>query len=237
MARSLVRLADYGNPVVSLVVMDQPTEVLTSDPENRIQLVVRDPLTNSTHPNVVSMPTARLPRKFLDTILGTANIIGEYGETKLCIGEQVSSDASDAHHPLLFVIKSILARKLGVADALEAGTLAFRAQLVTLSNGQSWYLRGREQTSEKISMIGVCVRILRGPTQFPLRTASYLSVKWVPIPAFGRAVQSKDPSLVGLDAMEFCIHGLCVSSAYDFLASKYGWTPFNGLAAEAMPND
>lgn len=225
-----MKLAEVRSPVVALALFD--SEGLSARPHGEmplIQIVVRDPTTNRTHPNVVSVPTARVPKILFDALLQDVSVESRHGYTSLCSSRDLDSEDATGHNPVIFVVKSILAQKLGAGDALEAGLLAFRARVGALSFGESQYYNADEPTSELIAMVTIVVTLTKGADVFPSQTASYSHLRWVSTNQFVKAVQNKDPSLVNLHPIDLCIHGLCVSSTYDLIASKSGLKPFANL--------
>jgi hypothetical protein len=78
-------------------------------------------------------------------------------------------------------------------------------------------------------MANLIVTITAGSDLFPAKTASYSHVLWAPVASFLGAVQRKDPSFLGLDPLEFCLRGLCVSTSYDRIAHAHGAKPYSTL--------
>ena len=103
-----------GSPVIAVTIIDCVPE---SDRFGEVLLVVRNPQTNATHPGTVSVPTQRVPPAVLPLL------------TRTEVSERWSSNERlSGHKAEIFVVESVLARKLGLADALEAGTIAFEAR-------------------------------------------------------------------------------------------------------------
>lgn len=193
--------AEAPAPVAAATVIDC---VPGSDRYGKVLVVVRDPRTNATHPDTVSVPTQRIPPELLGALSSTGRI-----------GRWSSSEATTGHDPLIFVVESILSRKLGLADALEAGTVVFEARTGRVTVGEASY----GTTVEPIAMANVLVRILRGPGWVPERTASFSCIRWVDPAALIGAFETKEPLLLFPDAdpLEVCIHGLCVSTTTDLV--------------------
>ena len=78
-------------------------------------------------------------------------------------------------------------------------------------------------------MANLLVTVARGTELSPSRTASFSQTIWAPLDQFLSAVQQKDPSLLGLNPLEFCIHGLCIPTAYDMIAYEFALDAFGTL--------
>jgi hypothetical protein len=199
-------------------------------PDNlNLQLVVRDPATNRTHGDVISVPTMRVPAALIDAVLVLAGKGERHGNTTLYKSERTENVSLDGHHPVIFAVEGILAQKLGVADPLEEGLVTFNAAPVAETVGTSVY-NEPQRHYEQIRMVGIEVGLTRGQGLFPARTPSYSSVLWVPVKEFLRSVETKNPAALGLDPFKFCIYGLCIATTYDVLAHRLGLRPFCDLA-------
>lgn len=105
--------------------------------------VMRRPETNVTHPNILSAPTDRIPSKLLDTLVNRRTIrpLREpvrkgYTFFKPC---PVASVDESGHHPVIYAVDNILAKKMGVAEALESGQFTYRAWVAALLNNDASY--------------------------------------------------------------------------------------------------
>lgn len=187
---------------------------------SQIMMVVRDPRTNDTHPSVISVPTGRIP-----SILFHELALGEWagernGASRLFSWGRQSSHAPKLHEPAIYCVKSLMALKLGLGDALERGSVHFDAGVIAVTRGQSHYAKGHRPEVETIAMVTMLVDVREGSDQIPERTASYSVIRWVPVQQFLRSIEQRDPSVVNLDPLELCIHGLCISSAYQVVATS-----------------
>lgn len=222
--------AQYGktsqlpSPVLSVSIFDRfiSDEHLNSE-DAKIQVVVRDPKTNETHPDVISMPTHRIPAALFRAILESAERDEEVGSTTFYKDGEAENGTGSTHHPIVYAVETILSRKLGVASELESGALRFRAALRAVTIGKSVYPDSESNSrTEHIAMANIRVIITRGAELFPAESASYSHILWVPVNRFLETVRKKNPLVLDLDPVEYCIHGLCISTAYDMLARRLG---------------
>jgi hypothetical protein len=219
--------ADGVNPVLALSILDGDP----NDPSTRIMIVVRDPATNHKHSNVVSVPTARIPPDIVTAFTRRARRVGCFGRTDL-YESATSNSSSGGHDPLIYAASEILARKLGAADLLERQEITFVSRLVAGCLGD---MRYEDTSPERIQMLNVELVVTRAADQFVPSTASYSHIMWVTVDRFLEAVKRKHPDVLGLSGLEFCIHGLCISTSYDYLAVQRSLLPFANLA-DSLPD-
>lgn len=191
-------------PVVALTIVDC---VKSSSNYGKVLVAVRDPLSNATHPNTVSVPTQRITSHLMDPI--REQLVSRDSRT------WISSELSQGHDPIVFVVESILSRKLDLAGSLETGSLIYEAMPGQVTLGEAHY----EMGTERIEMMNVIVRIVAGSADLPDHTASFSSLQWVDPKMLADAFRSKEPLMLfpGADPLEICIHGLCVSTASDLI--------------------
>jgi hypothetical protein len=218
-----VNLGATGSLAVALIVHDGDSLMISQS--TRILMVVRDPRTNATHPNVVSVPTGRIPMELLTTLWPASRASARFGWTELT--EPVPrSSARGSGDPVVHVVGAILARKLGLGEALESESVRFEAAVVAATVGRSHYGPDHVPREEDLTMIALVVVLESGQDGLPRRTASYSETLWVPAGELLAAVDSRDPSRLGLDPVDLCIHGLCVATAYDVVAASLGYSPY-----------
>jgi hypothetical protein len=195
-------LTDF-KPAIALTLVRQPS------PGNyEILCGVRTPEANRTHPEVLSVPTMRIPRPVAQRWLEvrSGEIADEYGETE---GE------------VLREVTNLLARKLGVADALELGRITLRHHAIDGWKGTS--VNGEHEDgsldTENITMFNACVEVVDGGDFFPERTAAYDPLVWTPVSTFCEMVRTREVGLVrsDLDAMMYCVYGLCLQTSTKIL--------------------
>ena len=118
-------------PVLSVSIIDKNTlgadGVIT--PESKILVGVLCALIHLTHPDVVSIPTQRIPEKLLDDYYGeeiktgVEEIIMPVMASeifKIQPGKNyVITDGSSSHDPIKYAVESILSKKLGASHFLE----------------------------------------------------------------------------------------------------------------------
>lgn len=212
--------------VLSLVVLDRTEEDGPVTENSQLLVTVRDPFNNRTHPGVVSVPTIRLPAVLAVELRQGQHLSSQFGSTELFECTGMNSWDADGHSPIIFAVKATLCQKLGLADALESGSLLFSASVAASSAGWSYYDDEPSPSGEFIRMTTLMVSIIRGVSMFTPQTSSYSSVIWSKVGTFLRAARARDVSTLGYDPVSMCIHGLCIVSAHDVLAARLGHEPY-----------
>lgn len=213
-------------PVLALTVLNA-VETPRFEEINRsssILVGVRDPETNSTHPNVLSVPTKRVPEDVLGRI--EVEIIKEdsVGASNTYILKELDPDPrANGHNNLFFAVKSILAEKLGLSEQLELGEVSFRTRLEAIVLGTVRH----PEFEEKTCMYNAVV-LLSGASHVPDYTSSYRSLIWCPVDKFIRAAETKDLTAISIELspFEYCMHGLCVMSSFNVLSARCGGRPY-----------
>lgn len=217
-------------PVLSLTVLDGsslPGGELRAD--SRVLVVVRDAVANLTHPNVVSVPTQRIPAQLYDAIVASARSVGKDRNVRFFDGGVISSKTDDGHNATVHATEALLARKLGLAEGLESGRVRFRAALRARVDGTAVYDNvGSDAIFEPISMLNVVVELACPQDELPLTTTSYSLLAWTSVARFLRGVDARDPHVVSpaLDSIELCVHGVCLDAARASLTQLVGSVPF-----------
>jgi hypothetical protein len=185
-------------PVIALTIINCDE---TSDHHGQVLVGVRRPSSNPTHPNVVSVPTQRVPEGLAEAI---QLMVPKGGSSFQWVGR-------DGHSPLRYAIDSLLARKLGLGEPLEAGWIDYEAAAASETIGDAEYGAG---ISERIVMLNCFVRLRGGSEYLDGSSASYSAIEWVEPTRLATALHERDPLAVvpGGDPLELCIHGLCVTS-------------------------
>ncbi len=186
---------DWYRPVLAASLLrkrDGDWEILTG---------VRTPAANRTHPDVVSVPTLRVP-----DVVARSWPDGDDGS-------------------VMREVTNLLARKLGVADALELGLISLAQR--HFGGWQGTSVIGEDDAgliTEDLTMFNACVEVLSGSDLFPPRTASYDPLMWARLPDFLRMVRTREVAHLGvdLDPIQFCAYGLCLTSAELALADFLG---------------
>jgi hypothetical protein len=158
---------------------------------------------NRTHPGVVSVPTRRVPVPIAQPWL-----------------DHLGTGVPDS---LRYEVENVLARKLGVADALELGTLDLTVHDLHAWQGTS--VIGEDDDglrTEDLTMFNACVEITAGADDFPEQTASYRPIRWASTDNFLRMVRTKEVGAleVGFDELMFCAYGLCLETAARVLTGR-----------------
>lgn len=179
-------LANY-RPVLALTVLRYGS--------NDVEILTgaRTEEANRTHPGVVSVPTQRVPE------IIAANWLS----------------GLDASTGLEREMEYLLARKLGVADALELKKIRYKIHALGAWQGTS--IIGENQrgpVTEDLTMFNACVEIVEGAELVPPETASYDPLFWTPVPKFLSMVASRDVGALGVDSLLlFCAYGLCLETS------------------------
>lgn len=229
-------------PVLSVSLLDRATLGQNGEitPRSRIMIGVRRAETNPTHPEVVSIPTMRVPEGLLDGFYGPAGDTGretiilpvltsEIEEVRLGKDHRVTPETT-SHDPIKYVVEAILSRKLLLGKALEEKELTFTAEPAVAITGSVLYettgekLPGREVEvggqayfKEQITMYNVSV-VVSDAKLFPAETPSYGDIRWAGVKEYLEMVETKNPSILsalfGKESIQYCVHGLCLASAY-----------------------
>jgi hypothetical protein len=222
------------SPVLALSVLDaatMPGGLLGHG--SQLLVVVRDRDANPTHPNVVSVPTQRLPASLYRDLIASASEAGDDPDRPVSYfeGGVVDSRVDSGHHPVIYAVESMLSRKLGLAEPLERGEVAFRAALRAVVTGVAFYDGDGEQqpTHESIDMLSVVVELLDGRRRLPIRTGSYSMMAWTEVDRFIAGVRSRDASTLSsaFDPIELCVHGVCLTAAEVTMARLVGLRPLD----------
>lgn len=212
--------------------------VFTGSAGHRQILVgVRDPKANSTHPDVASVPTRRVPE-----------LLAREWQHRIRRG---GDEPGDEYPGLRSEITALLGLKLGLADSLERGEVEFRVGSVGASQGIS--VIGEDAAdqpiTENLTMFNVEVVLERGGDRIPASTASYSSLVWADPNAFVRMVELHEVEQLGagLDAL-VCAYGLCLRTSQALLGdpdrsrdalftrSRYTGSPeLSGTSSPARP--
>jgi hypothetical protein len=209
---------DYS-PILALSIFDSSTLNIGRKvvPKSKLLVTVRDPKTNFSHPNVVSVPTQRIPDELFSGI--TKNLLLTVGsnDTFSVIDRADGQDGQDEYNFMLrYVLSGLISEKLGVEDDLNRHILDYTVTPWTFVYGKTFLLNGSEEDNgELIKMINLKVEIEKGRDLFPGKTASYSQIGWVMVEDFIRATGSHFPGDLGSgwSNLDWCIHGLCILSS------------------------
>lgn len=148
----------------------------------RFVSVMRRPKTNPTHPNILSSPTDRIPLGDLNAMLNESTVQplrapcrSGYTFFEPC---PVSSHAESGHHPVIYAVDSLLAKKMGVAEALEAGEFPYRAWVAAVLHGKADYTFQNGRVSEPMRMANIFVEVdEKTMEQIPYESAAYSEIR------------------------------------------------------------
>lgn len=213
--------------VIALTIIDNSTTVddeLT--PKSKLWICVRDEKTNDTHPNVVSVPTQRIPRCLANDLLGEHKQLspistGDFVTVdKEWVSSNIHEDYLDSDYTTIHVVTELMAMKLDLADTLTKNKLRFRAKPTLYTINRVDHPNLGENTYENLRMINIQVQITTGVDCFVEKTESYSHGRWVTIEQFMSMMDGKDTTHVGLDGFRYCVTGLCVSTTAALFNNK-----------------
>jgi len=188
------------------------------------------PLT-TRHPGVLSTPTIRLPSEIFAVLVGDLTVAAEGPGLHRIDGRDVQlGRGRRGLSSATYALESLLAAKLGLADALTGGQLRAEATPRFLALDAVEDPLGT-QLSEWTLMLTYEVRIVAGVAEIPPATAAYSRLVWVPAAKVPLALAHRDPLLLDetLDAIEVCVQGLCVRVAAELLSPGRGFTGDPGV--------
>lgn len=196
-------------------------------PSTRVLVVARRPRANPTHPNVVSVPTQRLPPQLYEAIVASATVVGQdvTGHVAYFRDDDVDSAAHNGHAAVLYATEALLARKLGLAEALESERLRYTAGLRARVDGAAVYDNlATADVYEPVAMLNVLVECSDAADAMPLCTDSYSLIAWTSVEQFIQGVRSRDAAALNpaFDPIELCVHGVCLQAAQATLSHVVG---------------
>ena len=178
----------------------------------------RNPETNATHPNVVSVPTKRLSPTMLKAAALACKVQFQDATEQVFVPKWVSyehPDDMEEDSTLGDIVATAIARKVGLEHLMLKRTREVKINMQSLTLGQSFVdydpQRGI-QTKEAIAMLNAAA-IVPSDTEAP-RPAAHSMLKWFDIDAFQDGYRTKDaPGMfpeMGAAAVEMCVHGVCM---------------------------
>lgn len=212
------------SPVISLAIIDRST---TKNglivPSTKIYTAVRNPNYHLTDPDVISLPTQRVPVEFGQDSLPwyMTTDITETGDEER--GRRVEvmwrkRNVYDLHSikPIRRHVQKLLDTKLGVTQAMKERRLSIHSATIESSILGKVYGTDEdpENGTEMLHMIGLRVdaAFREGTNPFPEETDAYYSAQFMPVEEFTDLVENKNPYLVRRfgDISKVCVRGLCV---------------------------
>ena len=207
-----------GSAVIALsIVRGQAVDSECQSRASEILLAVRNPASNPTHPNIISVPTLRVPKALMASLVDTLELIATWpdGVTFYRFPE-IRSDRDNGHHPIVFTIESLFSRKLGVADFLESGKMVYSSCLFSVTPGTTEYkTKNPYGSSETIAMGNIWVTVREGFDLFPKGNASYSQIFPASLDALEEVKATGDLSRFPhpLNPAIHSIGGLCIASS------------------------
>jgi hypothetical protein len=166
-------------------------------------------------PGVVSIPTMGLPADLLPVLAPDLDVdameigvfpVAERTAIEVGRGGYLSNTSA-------YVLENLLARKLGLADALIGARFAGIAHLHAQSFDEVADPLGTNESRWTI-MLNYSIVITEGHDQIDTRTNSYAPLIWTSPERLQSAIDAGDALLIDdtLNPFEVCIHGLCLRS-------------------------
>jgi hypothetical protein len=221
--------ANEFRDVVALTLIDSSSlDAGAITPHTKLRIGVRRAERHITHPDIVSVPTQRVPSALADSLLRGWLDTLEIGQMATFGMRWVSNQTQNGHDPIIYAVESLLCTKLGVATALEAGKVVFEAspEICTLNFARYPNILDLEDSpypaEELLRMTNIRVHITEGVDLFPEDTESYMHSRWVQVANFRKMMDGKDLRWVGLDSFKFCVDGLCVATTNEIVTVGLG---------------
>lgn len=202
-------------PVAALTILDgdtlQDDGLPTSD--SLVLVVIRDPETNITHPNVLCVPTQRIPMSVAQQLRAYPNQVPPNDARSLCYyGEKWFDSVHNRESTeVVFLVNSLLCRKLGLADALERKEFCYKTSLYLSIKDEVFH----QDHSELTVMFNFIVKIHNGSRLIPKCSASYSSIGWCSVEKFLKITETRNPTIfdTSLSPLQICVQGLCIKSS------------------------
>lgn len=193
-------LLDEFLPVLSVVLVDETKG-------QNILVGIRNEAVNKNHPNVVSVPTMRVP-------------VGVGREIMIQIDAgrlpQSITQPGIAHDVIGYALWSLLAVKLGLADTIEMGQFDLRVLAACSLQGHSLidYIDGQDVT-ESLTMISLLCVVDRGASDVPTSNSVFSHMTWLDYELLVDTATTKNLFALNQEfhRPEVCIHGLCIKTA------------------------
>lgn len=189
-------------------------------PSTKILTAVRDPKTNLTDPDVISLPTKRVDAGFGQNLLKHHSVDELEEVDSRASGKRVEvgwrQEKTYDQKPMQKQIKTLLEDKLSMAKALSDGIITTHSvALETSILGKVYGTNADPENGEEmLHMLGLRanIRFKEGTNPFPQKTDSYYGIQFMRADEFTQLVESKDPLLIVRygDFSKVCVRGLCV---------------------------
>ncbi|HEX7963924.1 MAG TPA: hypothetical protein VF466_05040, partial [Candidatus Saccharimonadales bacterium] len=167
------------------------------------------------HPGVLSTMTMGVAPGVFDLLGGGSPL--DWSEGIEPVRDQPPFGIGMEEHGLrapAFVLENLLARKVGLAEALVDRRFHGEARLVGRALDNVPDPQGTRET-QWTAMLTYAMDLSAGAEEVPLKTASYDPLVWVDASGVAEAMRRHDALLLNdrLNPFQVCIGGLCVRSA------------------------
>ena len=183
------------NYAIALAILDEDE----LGPDTKILIGIRKPESNAVHPNVVSVPTQRIPASLFSAM-------------SVRIGLPLLASLGHAgENSITYAVQALASQKLGLATAFELGEIEFAAAARTTFKGVVPVLtEGDVEEPWTMILVEVHFNTHIGITE----TESYKGMRWMGVTEFLKAVDDKDSFL--LDGA-YPMGGLCIACVAKWL--------------------
>src|ERR1700732_1305023 len=114
--RVVEKMRNQVPDVIALTLLDASSFVEKKiASETKVWVCVRNQEVNRTHPDIVSVPTQRIPPALAEGLLTDNHSNGYFGDTELFVGSLISNEKLGGHTPTIYAVESLLSGKLGVS--------------------------------------------------------------------------------------------------------------------------
>lgn len=191
--------------------------------DDKILMGVRNPETNTQHADIACVPTKRIPIAVFRDIVDQSFTISSRSDSREILDvDWTSNDTMPGHDPVTDVVEGIMARKLGLSDALERGKIKFRATPKIVKAGVS-PLYSPDDVPEHVAMLNILVFLSEGKEHFVKETASYSTLSWIDVGEFLDALDGNAEGMISLGGNENTVPykcgGVCVCTTEALAAS------------------
>jgi len=200
-------------PVVSLTTLREH--------EGAVQVLAgpRNPKVNRTHPNVISVPTMRLPAEYAAAAMLKSKVARQTAKEQVFEREWKTypNEKELETHVLSNIVSGVMAAKIGLADVTVLRIPELRMSLESFTLGFSLVDFDAKKNAETIEAIGMLNAAVVVPSDIEApKSATFSRLKWFDIEDFQTGYQNRDATILfpedPIDAIEMCVHGVCLAT-------------------------
>ena len=204
--------------VAALTILDvsESSEITTNTP---MLLGIRTNVANHQHKFVASVPTKRIPPIAFWDIANRESLDHSEAYTELVQGKTYANLTHRGNNFVTEAVETIMARKLGLGDALVCEHIDFEATAKIILSGISPKYTD-DDVEEPLWMVNILVLLRAGKEFFPSSTASYDPIVWVTIGEFFQLMEHKSITLSLEDGVQtYTVGGFCTETSQTVLSN------------------